>query len=74
MNETDFASYANDNTSYITGDNIDDVINSLEKDSIKLFKWFADNQMKANKDKRHLISTNENNTIHADGNMLEKSN
>ena len=30
------------------------------KSSKKLFKWFADNQMKANKDKCHLIvSTNE---------------
>ena len=38
MNETDFASYADDNTSYITGDNIDSIINSLENYSIKLLK------------------------------------
>ena len=74
MNETDFASYADDNTSYITGDNIDSIINSLENYSIKLLKWFAGNQMKANKVKRHLISTSENNTINEDGNILEKSN
>ena len=30
MNVTYFASYADDNTSYVTGDSIEDVINSLE--------------------------------------------
>ena len=46
MGETDFASYADDNTPYVLGDSIDDVIKSLEDDSINLFKWFLDNQMK----------------------------
>ena len=38
MNETDFASYADDNTLYVTGKSTEDVINSLENVSIKLFK------------------------------------
>ena len=68
MNETDFASYADENTPYVTGDSLEGVINSLENVSIKLFKWFADNQMKANKDKcHHLISGSEN------GNIIGKS-
>ena len=55
MWETEFASYADDNTHYVLGDSIDDVIKSLEViDSINLFKWFLDNQMKANSDKCHL--------------------
>ena len=54
MNETEFASYADDNTPYTSGQNIDNVIRSLENDSVRLFKWFSDNQMKANKDKCHL--------------------
>ena len=59
MNETDFASYADGNTAFITCDSIDDVIKSLENDSLKLLKWFAEKQMKASKDKCHLlISTN----------------
>ena len=34
--------------------------------SMKLFKWFADNQMKANQDKYHLIvSKNENISMHS---------
>ena len=57
MCETDFASYVNDNTSYVLGDNIDDIIKSLEVDSINLFKWFLDNQMKANSEKCHLITS-----------------
>ena len=64
MNETDFASYADDDTSYVTGDSTESVIKSLENVSIKLFKWFADIQMKANKDKYYLlISGSENITI-----------
>ena len=38
-------------------DTIDDVFKLLEDDSINLLKWFLDNQMKANSDKRHLITS-----------------
>ena len=34
MNETDFASYADDNAPYVTGDSIEGVINSLKNVSI----------------------------------------
>ena len=74
MHETDFASYADDNTPYVTGDSTEGVINSLENGSIKLFKWFADNQTKANKDKCHLlISGSENIAINVGGNITGKS-
>ena len=73
MDEVDFASYADDSTPYVTGYSIEDVINSLENDSIKLFNWFVENQIKENKDKCHLlISGNENITINVDGNIIEK--
>ena len=39
------------------GDSIDDVIKSLEDDSINLFKWFLDKQMKENRDKCRLITS-----------------
>ena len=55
MKDIDFASYADDNTTYVACDSIEDVIRILENDSIKLFKWFSDNMMKVNKDKCHLI-------------------
>ena len=46
MNKTDFASYADDitNTPHTSGQNIDD------NNSVRLFKWLSNNQMKANKD------------------------
>ena len=58
ISETDFVSYADDNTPYVTEDSIDDVIRKLESVSSKLFKWFSDNEMKANKDKCHFITSN----------------
>ena len=61
MGDTYFASYTDDNTSYVSPDTINEVIKRLETVSLQLFKWFADKQMKVNQDKFHLmISENEN--------------
>ena len=62
IENTDIASYANDNTSYVIADNIDGVIKSLEEASEILFKWFNDNLMKINADKCHLLVST-NNTV-----------
>ena len=60
VQNVDFASYTDDNTIYDAGDNIDEVIFSLQEFSEKKLKRFDDNQMKANEDKCHLIvSTSE---------------
>ena len=60
MNDIDFASYADDNTPFIIGEDIGDVIFKLQNASKTLFQSFYDNQMKANPDKRHFIgSSNE---------------
>ena len=48
VNEIDFSSYADDNTPFVSGDRIEDVLDSLENASLKLFNWFSNNQMKAN--------------------------
>ena len=75
MNKAGFSIYADDNAPYVTGETIEDVINSVEHNSIKLSKWFSDNQIKANNDKCHLlISDNENITINVDDNVIDKSN
>ena len=55
MNKKDFASYADDNTSYVTGNDVNEVIDSLKESSDELFYWLADNQMKASPDKCHLL-------------------
>ena len=60
IEDTDIASYADDNTTYIIDDTVEGVIKSLEEVSKKLFKWFDDNLMKSNADKCNLlVSTNE---------------
>ena len=59
MEDTHIASYADDHKSHVIADNIDGIIKSLEVASEILFKWFSDNLMKINADKRHLlVSTN----------------
>ena len=55
IKNTDFASYAEDNTPFTTGENIDDVIGTLEETLTVMFRWFTENQMKPNADKCHLI-------------------
>ena len=55
MNNVDFASYADDNTPFFVGKDLDDVISKLQNASKTLFQWFNDNQMKANPDKCHFI-------------------
>ena len=52
-------------TPCVSADTIDEVIKWLRTASLKLFKWSADNQMKANQDKYNLIvSRNENVSMH----------
>ena len=75
MSDIDFASYADGNIPYLSADNIKDVIKKLDIDSIKLFNWFSKNQMKVNKDKCHLIlSNNEHESIKLDDTEIENSN
>ena len=55
VNNVEFASYADGNTPYFVGDDLSDVILKLQNVSKPLFKWFNDNQMKANPEKCHFI-------------------
>ena len=60
MSDINFTSYTDQNTPDVAADSIKDAIRKLENDSMKLFEWFSDNKMKANKDKWHLIICNYN--------------
>ena len=42
-NYIDIASFADDNTSYLSAKNVEDVIEPLERDSVSLFRWFENN-------------------------------
>ena len=55
MNETHFASYADDSRLYVVGNNTEDVVIKLQNASLRFFQWFYDNQMKANPDKCYSI-------------------
>ena len=60
ISDTDFSSYADDNTIYDSGNSIGEVISSLQESAEKLFQWFSHNQMKGNTDKCHAtVSTDE---------------
>ena len=47
--------YADDTTIFSQEPNTDGVLKSLEKESISLFQWFKDNNLKGNPDKCHLL-------------------
>ena len=57
MNDVEFASYADDNTPFFVGDDLNDAILKLQNASETLFKWFNDNQMKANPDMSFICSS-----------------
>ena len=56
MNKVDFASYADDNTPFFVGKDLDYVISKLQNASKTLFQWFND----IIQIKRHI----ENNALH----------
>ena len=62
VKDINIASYANENTSYISANNVNEVIHCLEKTTDSLFKWFSDNIMKSSADKHHLLVST-NNTV-----------
>ena len=75
LKETEFTSYADDNTLYDAGNTIEDVISFLHKSSEKLLKWFSNNQMQGNSGKCHLIlSQNEPAQIQIGESQIESTN
>ena len=59
VKEIDFANYADGNTPFVSGNRLEDILDSLEKVSSKLFfkDWFFSNQMKANPEKCYLLTS-----------------
>ena len=74
MNHEDIANYADDNTPYVSGKNIDEVVKFLEKSSRVIFKWFSDNQFQANASKCYvLLSTEEHVQVKTGTAQIENS-
>ena len=53
--KTSIANYADDNTPYVTGNNLNDMLEILSSETSILFEWFRINEMKSNSDKCHLL-------------------
>ena len=51
----DIANYADDNTPYVSGRNIEEVLASLEEVSEVIFEWFGNNQFHGNANKCHVL-------------------
>ena len=62
VDNIDIASFANDNTPYSVGKSQCDLEIKLQKTSVKLFKWFHENDLKANQGKCHFLSSLDINT------------
>ena len=64
LKDVDIANFADDNTPFTSTNNIDDLIDSLEKASSSFFKWFKGNLFKGSPDNCHLlVSTTEKTKI-----------
>ena len=78
LKTTYFTGYADDNTPFVVGDNITDVIKALEETGENLVNWFSNNEMKLNTNKCHLLLNNqEPNTLkignlHINNSLKEK--
>ena len=72
---SDIANFADDNSPYAVGDDIESVISQLEYDAKLLLQWVCDNALKANPDKFHLVTSvsSENICIYADNYEIKNS-
>ena len=74
LNNHEIASYANDNTPYVTCDTIEPMIALLEKIAKEIFKWFEDNEMQGNTDKCHvLLGTSQKMHVNIGTSQIENS-
>ena len=55
MNDVDFPRYADDDAPFFVGEDLNVAILKFQNALKTFFKWFNDNQMKANPDKCHFI-------------------
>ena len=58
--DIDIVNFADHNTPYLSAKNVEDVIESLERASVSLSRWFENNLLKGNSDKCYfLVSTSQ---------------
>ena len=74
LDDRTVVNYADDNTPFSTAQDINSVINKIESNSIKLFQWLANNVVKANPEKSHLLLSKKQNNLYAVINSHEITN
>ena len=73
-NHYDIANYADNNTPYVYGRNIEEVVAYLEEVSEVIYKWFRDNQSQGNASKCHvLLSTDQHAHINTGTTQIENT-
>ena len=73
--DSNIANYADDNSPYACNKDIESVISRIEEDSKILLKWVANNALKANPDKFHLLLSHPDEAIsvNVDGYQITNS-
>ena len=73
--DVNFAACADDNTPYFCDKNLEVLLSKLQICTLKLFEWFANNHMKVNSDKCHLILSfnDENKKIELNGEAINNT-
>lgn len=69
VKEICIGNYTDYNKPYISTDNIGQLISSSEEASKILFKWFVDNRLNTNTDKRHFLASGTQNAYVEIGNF-----
>ena len=55
QSDIDIANFADDNTPYLSAKNQEDVVESLERATVSLFRYFESNLLRRNADKCHFL-------------------
>ena len=63
IEDCDIADYADDNTPYLSGKNVVEVLNGLENVSSNLSQWFTETELKGNASKCHLLISSGKNVL-----------
>ena len=76
VEETEICNYADDTTIYVCGQELEQIVSSLDNDAQRISKWFLDNSMKLNPDKCHYLIFGGKNTdvsVHISETMVTES-
>ena len=69
--DIDIVNFADHNTPYLSAKYVEDVIESLERASVSLSRWFENNLLKGNSDKCHfLVSTSQEVSLNVNSEKL----